>query len=219
MFSKKQITTDLLFWVQLVCTLVFGLSQFFKTLTTTQGINVSMFWSWQFFLSLNLALVIKAHRNQPSRATLLVIISYLTWVVMVSLDLIAMYAKDVGIWNSRDSYAAVIVAIGVLGTFVVGHYRHLTINKDPEIKAALAIFFKVVPQLVWAYNITLVGGGGLAWPAIIAGHVTINSRIGQLWLTVREAGWDKNRICAIVSESANELSWLVVTISWLISTF
>lgn len=213
MSRKKRIIADLLFWVQLICTLIFGISQFIKTLTATEGINVSMFWSWQFFLSLNLALVLKAHRNKPSRVTRQAIISYLVWIMMVTLDLVAMYAKDVGIWNIRDTYAAVLVSLGVVGTLLLGRHRKLTM-KDPQIKTALAVFFKVIPQLIWAYNITLVGGGGLAWPAILAGHVTINSRIGQLCFIIREAGWDKNRIGALISEVSNELSWLTVSITW-----
>lgn len=215
MSQSKRIITDLLFWVQLVCSLIFGIAQFIKTLTTTQGVNVSMFWSWQFFLTLNFLLVFKAHRNQPSRVTKQTMISYLVWIVMVTMDLVAMYTKDVGIWNVRDTYAAVIVTVGVATTFWVGHLKKLTLA-DPQIKSALAIFFKVVPQLVWAYNITLVGGGGLAPLAILAGHITINSRIGQLWFTIREAGWDKNRIGALISEISNELSWLTVSITWLI---
>ena len=215
MSRKKRIVADLLFWVQLICTLIFGISQFIKTLSTTEGISTSMFWSWEFFLTLNLIMALKAHRNKPSRVTRQTIISYITWIVMITLDLIAIYAKNTGIWNARDTWATILVAVGIVVIVIVKHFKRLPAT-DPMIKTSLSVAFKVIPQLVWAYNITLVGGGGLAWPAILAGHVTISSRIGQIWFAIREAGWDRNRIGLFISETSNEFSWLVVSITWLI---
>ncbi len=217
MLCKKRMVADLLFAVQIICTLVFGIKQFIRMLTVTEGVSVSMFWSWEFFLAINLILVLKAHRNQPSRATRQTIISYITWIAMITLDLGVMYVKDVGVWNARDSWSAILVAVGIIATLIVGRYKHLSIT-DPMIKTSFAVFFKVVPQIIWAYNITLMGGAGLAGAAVIAGHITILSRIGQVLFIIEEAGWDRNRIGVAISEISNEVSWLVVTVVWVIYT-
>jgi hypothetical protein len=56
----------------------------------------------------------------------------------------------------------------------------------------------------------------LAAIGIWAGHVTICMRIGQLVYAIREAGWDRYRRGSLISEVANEASWIVATVVWLL---
>ncbi len=44
----------------------------------------------------------------------------------------------------------------------------------------------------------------------------IITRLGQLLFAIREAGWDRNRQGAALSELANETTWLLVTLAWLV---
>jgi hypothetical protein len=215
MSFKQKMTADLLFGVQLVFTVIFGGSQFLRMLTTSQGVSVSWYGSWEIFLLLNLVLAIRAHRNLASRVTFQVIMSYAAWVIMVTLDLGVMLAKNMGMWNGRDTVTTICAVTGVAMTLVVASRKHLAIT-DPLVKGYLAIFFKAVPQLILAYNVFMVGGNGLAAVAIVTGHVTIFIRLGQLFFSIREAGWDRNRIGSAISEVANELSWMIVTIIWFI---
>jgi hypothetical protein len=182
-------------------------------LTTSQGVSISWYGSWEVFLLLNLVLAIRAHRNQASRVTFQVVMSYVLWVVMVTLDLGVMVAKNMGTWNGRDTATALCAAVGVATTLVVASHKRLAIT-DPMVKGYLAIFFKAVPQLILAYNVFMVGGNGLAAVAVATGHVTIFIRLGQLFFSIREAGWDRNRIGSAISEIANETSWIIVTIIW-----
>ena len=78
------------------------------------------------------------------------------------------------------------------------------------------MFFKAIPQLALAYKIAMRGGAGLAAAAIITGHITILARLGQLWFSIKEAGWDRNRRGSAFSELANEISWLAATAVWLV---
>lgn len=215
MSSKKKMAVDSLFGVQIICTFVFGGSQFLRMLTTSQGVSISWFACWQVFLVLNLVLATRAHRNQPSRVTLQTILSYVAWVTMVTLDLGVMFWKETGTWNGRDTTTVILAAIGIVATFILARRKQLAIT-DPIVKGYLAVFFKAVPQLILAYNVFMLGGNGLAAMAIVTGHITILTRLGQLWFSIREAGWDRNRIGSAISELANEASWLVVTIVWLI---
>jgi hypothetical protein len=49
---------------------------------------------------------------------------------------------------------------------------------------------------------------------LLAGHIGITTRLGQLMFAIREAGWDRNRLAAALSELANEATWLLVTAAW-----
>ncbi len=214
MSSQNKMIADSLFGVQIICTLVFGGSQFFRMLTTSQGVSISWFVCWQVFLVLNLILAIRAHHNQASRVTLQTILSYAAWVTMVALDLGVMLWKGTGVWNGRDTATLVFAAIGIVATLMVARKKRLAVT-DPMVKGYLAVFFKAIPQLTLAYNVFMVGGAGLAGVAIVTGHITILTRLGQLWFSIREAGWDRNRIGSAISEIANECSWMVTTAAWL----
>jgi len=133
---------------------------------------------------------------------------------MISLDLFALLTMTSVEWSSRDTLSMVAVSLGVVSTLLVAQRKDLSI-RDPMVKGYLAVLFKGVPQLILAYEIMLWGGQGVATLAIISGHATIISRLGQLWFSIKEAGWDRNRIGSAISEIANEGSWIIVTIVWL----
>jgi hypothetical protein len=56
----------------------------------------------------------------------------------------------------------------------------------------------------------------MAGAMLLAGHIGIMTRLGQLWYAIREAGWDRNRQGAVLSEIANEVTWILVTVAWLV---
>ena len=216
MSSRKQMIADLLLGVQIICTLIFGGSQFIRLLTTSQGVSISWFSFWLAFLLVNLVLGVRAHKTQPSRVTLQTIISYSVWTLMVAADLTVMIAKGTGTWDVHDTRTAVLAGLGIVVVLATAKLKNLSIT-DPMVKGWLAVFFKGVPQLVLAYKIFLVGGGGLAGVAVLTGHITILTRLGQLYFSIKEAGWDRNRTGSAISELANEVSWVIVTIVWLAS--
>jgi hypothetical protein len=183
-------------------------------LTTSQGVSISWYGAWEVFLILNLVLALRSHRNQASRVTLQTIMSYVLWLVVVNLDLGTMIAKNTGTWNERDTTTTLFALVGVATVLIISKRRQLAIT-DPLVRGYLAIFFKALPQLILAYNMLVMGGNGLAGVTIIAGHITVLTRLGQLWFSIREAGWDRNRLGSAIAELANEISWMIVTIVWL----
>ncbi len=211
----RQWTADALFAVQIGFTFIWGGSQFLRLLSTTQGVNISWFLSWLAFLLLNLVLACRAHANQPSRVTLQTILSYAAWTTMVLADLGVMLWQGTNLWDGKDTVTALLVGMGLTVILLVAYRLNLGLI-DPMVKGYLAVVFKAIPQLALAYKIFMVGGRGLAPVAVVTGHITILTRLGQLWFSIKEAGWDRNRRGSALSELANEGSWLVATVAWLL---
>ena len=85
------------------------------------------------------------------------------------------------------------------------------------VKGWLAVFFKAIPQL--APGLQNVHVGRKKWPLGRCAHWPCHhslARLGQLWFSIKEAGWDRNRRGSALSELANEASWLVATLVWLL---
>ncbi len=118
-------------------------------------------------------------------------------------------------WDGKDTLTVILVALGLAITAVIAHRLDLGFA-DPLVHAGVAACFIGLPQLILAYKIFSVGGGGMAGLMLLAGHIGICTRLGQLWFAIREAGWDRNRKGAAMSEFANEISWMFVTLAWLI---
>jgi hypothetical protein len=212
---RDRLVADSLFAVQAVCALVFGGSQALHMLHTTAGVSVSWFAFWAAFLVINFRLARRAHRAWPSRVTLQTVIVYAMWASIIALDLGVMLVRGQGRWTEIDTLTTLIAGAGVAVTLVLARARRTTIA-DPIVRGWLAVFFKAVPQLTLAWNIYRVGGAGLSPLSVIAGHVTICTRLGQLALAIREAGFDRNRLGSALSEVANEASWIVATVVWLL---
>jgi len=206
---------DVLFYIQIFSALGFGIAQGVLMMTTTEGVSMTWLSFWGVFLLINLSLSIRAHQIQPSRITRQTVITYATWTSMMALDTaIYLWQEDV-IWSAVDTWTGVIALTGIGIPLRVGYRNRLAIT-DPLVRGYLAVFFKGVPQLTLAFNILMVGGSGVSIFGIRTGHITICSRLGQILMSLREAGWDRNRQGSAISEIANEGSWIAVTIAWFI---
>ena len=213
--SAKQLTADALFVLQIGLALISGGSQFLRLLTTSQGVNVSWLASWLTFLVINLALTIRAHRTQPSRVTLQTVLTYIAWTAVIAADLMVLLLMGTERWDLKDTVTTVLVGLGVMIIWLKARRRGLSLA-DPLVHAGFAMCFIGLPQITLAYKIFTVGGAGLAGAMLLAGHIAILTRLGQLMFAIREAGWDRNRQGAALSEAANETTWVLVTVAWLV---
>lgn len=210
---SKPLIVWALFLAQLGCAALFGLSQFWQLLSSSQGVSISWFAAWEIFLLLNLWLAWRAHQTKPSLVTGHTFAIYAAYAALIALDISAMLLRRSWDWSRHDTLTTGLVVAGAAATLLVGLARGQSFS-NPLVMGWLAVFFKAVPQLVLAWNIHIDGGSGLALAAIVAGHATILMRLAQLAIAIREAGWDRNRIGSFISEVPNELSWIVVTVAW-----
>lgn len=215
MTTPKQLTADAIFVLQILLALVSGGSQFLRLLTTSQGVNVSWLASWLTFLAINLELTLRAHRSRPSRVTRQTVLTYAAWTLVIAANLALLLWRGTEQWDGKDTVTAVMVGVGLLLTLLYARCRSLSFT-DPLVNAGFGMCFIGLPQLTLAYKIFTVGGAGLAGAMLLAGHIGILTRLGQLMFAIREAGWDRNRQAAALSEVANESTWLLVTVAWLV---
>ena len=211
---SKKLAADLFFVLQICLALISGGSQFLRLLTTSQGVNVSWLASWLTFLLINLGLTIRAHRTQPSRVTWQTVLTYGAWTTVIAADLGVLLWRSMELWDYTDLVTVAMVGPGVALVCLWAWRRGLGLI-DPMVHAGFAMCFIGLPQLTLAYKIFTVGGAGLAGAMLLAGHIGICTRLGQLYFAIREAGWDRNRVAAALSEGANESTWLLVTAAWL----
>lgn len=214
MSAKKQTIADLLFVIQVIGAVLFCGAQFLRSLVDVRGVSIVQFGLVATYLIFHLALGIGAHRARPSRLTRQAIITYCTWFLLIVAIIGAVLVNGSYRWSVQDTTTLLIALVLTLLIVVVGHRRNLTIA-NPAIKALLAIAYKSVPQVLLAWKILAEGGSGIPAVTIVVGHLTILIRLGQIYLMVREAGWDPNRKWLAISETANEVSWAIVTIAWL----
>ncbi len=212
---RTRLVTDGLFVLQFACAVAFGGGQTLKMLESTAGVSISWLTFWAVFLLINLRLSWQAHQAAPSRITAQTVAIYITWTSLLSVTLAVLVWRADGHWSNIDTLTSVLAVLGVATTLGIGA-RHDLGWRDPIVRGWLAVFFKAVPQLTLAWNMALHGGAGLAAVSVWAGHVTICTRIGQLLYGIREAGWDRFRRGSLISELANEGSWIVATVVWVL---
>jgi hypothetical protein len=211
---RDRAISDFLFIAQVACAFAFGIAQFVAMQRSIVGVSITWIGLWLAFLLVNLVLALNARRAHDDRVMRQTVVMYAIWTG-VSVIILAQLLLLGAHWNVVDSLTACLTLGGVVGAIVAARLRGLAVS-DPLVRAAFAVFFKAVPQLTLAWNILRDGGQGVAAFAIAAGHVMITMRLGQVWFSSRVVGWDRNRIGLAIGEAANELSWIVTTIAWLI---
>ncbi|MFZ4632478.1 MAG: hypothetical protein ACOYL8_04770 [Patescibacteria group bacterium] len=208
---KKQLNL-FLFYFQLILGIIFGVSQIEHMINnSTQGLSLSMYIFAFLFVSTNLTLGIGAHRTKPSAVTKQILIILIIGVVVYFLFSLILAAKAEVVWDKNDTITTIIVIILSLVNFLYSRYKKLNFF-DPLMKGNYSLIFKSIPQLFLAYKISQNGGSGLGIIFVISFHALTLARIFQIFQSIAEAGWDKNRIGLAVSEIGNEVSWTIVTI-------
>jgi hypothetical protein len=205
----KKLAPELLFWIQVILALIFGGGQIFHMLTvSTVGVSTTFFGAWAVFTIFNLYLSFQAHSVQPSRATAQALSVYVLWILITTSNLGVLVFVGGLTWTIVDTISAATI---VLGIAVIMGKREF---KDPITKGLLAALFKGITHLALGAGIYLYGAEGVSLLTLVVGHITINIRLGQIWYSIREAGWDRNRRGSFLSEAISEATWIATTAVW-----
>ena len=211
---KKTILGDIFFVIQIVAAVWFGFAQVGTLLVSVEGASITWMGFWFAFVMMNLGLAIGASRKVTDRVIKQAVANYFTWTLVIGLAFFTLLMQGAS-WNFIDSLTSIITGVGIFGLIVYARTSGLEIF-DPIIRGGFALLFKFVPQMTLAVNVWLYGGSGIALYTIWVGHFIISMRIGQIWISARKTSWDRHRIGVVIGELGNEVSWIVVTIVWLL---
>ncbi len=217
MSKKKRAVADLLFGVQILGALLFCGAYFFRSLDDVTGSSLVQFGLVATYLLFHLALGIGAHRAASSRVTRQTVFTYTFWFVLIVAIIGAVGTNPAYRWNEKETTQLLTAVTLTVAVLVASAAKNRKVS-DPMVKALFAIAYKSVPQVLLAFKFLGEGASGTPILSVVVGHLTILIRLGQIYFMVEEAGWDRNRVWLAVSETANEVSWIVASIAWLTVT-
>lgn len=213
---KKFEATDLLFAVQLVGMVFFTGGQFVRMTHSVQGISpVWLACAWAFCV-INVGIAYRGWRENKVRSTLLLLVMYVGWLIaMLPLFVLLCHERSQIVWGWYDTMTAALVVTGTIITLFVGQKNDRSIH-DPMVRGTLGAIFRGIPHLFMAYKFWLLGAGGLAAVTVWTAHTTTIVRIFHLASIVRKNGWAPAQRGGALAEGVNELTWIIVTIVWLL---
>lgn len=218
MSEKKNLSADVLLAIQIIAMCAFGYAQFSQMMKSVQGISPVWIICAEVFCLISVALAYEGWRKSPCRSTRQLLLVHGGWtMVFTSLLLILMLkASKIG-WSWFDGAMFGCVAFATVCVLAVAQRNELGV-RDPIVRGVLAAIFRGIPHLAMVYKIHLLGGGGLAELTLWAAHVSACTRILLLAATVYSVGWDRSRRGIAIGEGVSEVSWIVVTIVWYVSS-
>jgi hypothetical protein len=206
--------SDLFFAFQVVMAYFFAIPQVLKMFVDVRGMTITWLLFADVFILLNLWLTMKTHQSTKSRASFQTLFIYANWAVLVTPMVIISFIKCK--WTEQDSIVSAIILATATAIITVAVMRKKSLL-DPRIRGVLVGLFRMVPHLYLSYVIINAGSsGGMASKTILAANITSSARIWTIISSGRKFGWDKNMKTSLLSEIANEGSWLVVTLVWLL---
>ena len=208
--------TDWFFAFQIAMAYIFAIPQLFRMFEDVRGVTITWLLFALIFVVLNLELAWSTHHKAQTRATFQTLCIYGNWVLLLGPMVAIAFAKCV--WTRQDSVVSSFIGVAAIAVMLWGRVTKRG-AADPFLRGLLVGLFRVVPHLYLVGCIVYAGSAsGIPLKTIVAANITATARIITLVLSGRESGWGKGMKASLVSEIANEGSWLLVTATWLMYT-
>jgi len=188
--------------------------QFWKLRHGTEGLSLSFFTIITLYNVLVFLLTLQSFHNQKDSVTKYLILQS-SFSIIISLSYVSILYFSTYKWNRNDSHTMGAALIEIITVIIFANVKKINLYKDPKIKSILAILFKPVPQLLWAWHIFYHGAKNLSGFATITGNIMIGIQLYFCTTSLRTNPNDKNRIWQTVAMLANFISWSFISLSWL----
>lgn len=215
MSRTQRTATDIMFVVGLFTAPVSCGAQIVRTLSTTNGVSLAQYIAFTASFLIGLSLALDSRRESPGRIITQQVCLLTVWSVGGIALLATVLLCGTYHWTSTDTLISVLASAGIAMSFVWAVAKK-TSFKDPAIRAWVGISLKAVPQFLLVPKILSEGGAGLTAAFIFVGHVSILMRLVPLLISTRVEGMDRNKYWLVTSEVLNEVSWLAVTVVWVL---
>jgi hypothetical protein len=201
-------TATLLFLFQVIMAWVYVVPQVISlNQGKVGGLTLTMWVAFIGYLSVSLSLAVMAWKEKRETIRLFTVIIFAQWIVF-TIVMLAFGFRTVA-WSDEDSVVTIVITLMSVGTI-----WRLGL-KNPMTRGWLAVWSKAVPQL-WSAHVMWAAQNSEWLPALslLATHATSLPRFVQVYLQGRRGGWDTPTKGLMLGESANIISWLIVTIVW-----
>lgn len=201
------------FYGQVLVAVGINLLQGWHMLGSLQGVLLTYYLCMEAFMLFNLLLALEVDREKRNTESRMAVRLYLIFLAMVSIGIGAIAWNGTYEWARQDTVTTCIVAGGVALIAMIKGSRGWSWN-GPEIRTLLGILVKAVPQVLLAWRIWADGGAGIHEAVLWLGHSSSIMRLTQMLIMNVSTGWTRSGVGLLISESANEASWIVVTAAW-----
>ncbi len=212
MTTEKKWFGDLLFGFQVIMAWVFTIPQTYKAFSHQGTITWALFCFMYVLISLPLA--IGGYKEKRSRKSWQVMMIYINFVILwFSFLTVSVLCLS---WSVKDSEISCLILLGVsLILFFRKKESFMLTIADPVTKGWLSFGIKSTLQLYVGYLIISTKSSSmLAMTSMVVGHITVSTRIIEVYLTASDDGWSPNKKGLFWSELGNELTWCLTTLAW-----
>jgi hypothetical protein len=194
----------------------FTVPQVIRSLHSTAGMTITWTMFCSAFVLINLFLALGAYEQSKSRKAGQVVFVYANWLVLW-LTLFAIIIVK-GTWTQKDSVLTALILVSLAVLLLARRKESLVATvSEPITRGIIALLLKSVPQLFIGYCIINAGRkDGLAGITLAIGHITVCTRLWEICLAARQDGWNRKNVGLIISESGNEISWLITSAIWFV---
>lgn len=175
----------------------------------TAGLNLGFFLLVIFYCAVSVVLSILSYRKDRDILRLYTIIVFSQWTVAMTIMFVA--GLKYMTWDTGDTITTIVVVLLGIGTGI--KYKTLL---DPIAGGWLTAWSKGVPHL-WLVITMIIDQSSTGQPSmsIWTGNFSMWPRLVQIYLTGKRKGWDDPTKGLLIGESANVITWAIVTIVWL----
>jgi len=213
---KNRAFNDSLFIFQISFALLFGFFQIKQMLfVSVEGLSISTYLFTTLFVGVNTFFSFQANKVLTNRIAIQNLIIYILGTLIYLLFSLILILKST--WSFNDSQTLFFVVTASIIVILKNKKNGLKIT-DPVLKSDLGIIFRAIPHCFMAYKIFVEGGGGLSVFMVIIFHILTLTRIILIYSSYLKLKTDINRKSILRTEIWNEVSWIIVTLAWLIKT-
>lgn len=217
MFESKHRKTDIAFVMGLITAPYWCGAQAFKALTNLAGVSLAQYFAFvlSFFVG---AVLANAARNKSigdRRSITQQTVMLALWAVCGTLMVVFVISLGSYMWSPTDTLISVIATAGVSLTLLWALVARKPVS-DAAVRAFLGVALKPIPQFLLIPKMFAETSGGYSIPAIVLGNVSIWTRIYLNIDSLQKEGVSRDKKWLLTAEILNGISWLAVSIVWLV---
>jgi hypothetical protein len=201
--------TKILFWFQVIMAWIYIIPQVIHLINgKTAGLNLAIWSLFIGYLLVGLSLSILSYREKPEPIRRYTVIIFAQWAVFLPVLLI------IGFQHIHWTVGDTIVSSSALVLYGIVLLRYRSF-KDEMSRGWLAVLCKGIPQLWVAW--TMIQANSSEWLpplSLLATNMTMLPRFFQVYWQGQQGGWDRATKGLMLGETANVVTWLVVTAVW-----